>query len=158
MGWAIKAPNHTPCVLISHDRLLLSGTLFVVACLLGSSSATQLLSLRGGAVRNACMHAWEACTRSQPASAPACPPGQPALDPIPPVPITPPVSPRSCSQKEKVAIIGSGNWGSAIAKVVGRNLLNLDGFEDEVRMWVYQEQVDGKNLTDIINEKHENVK
>jgi hypothetical protein len=25
-------------------------------------------------------------------------------------------------------------------------------------MWVYQEQVDGKNLTDIINEKHENVK
>jgi hypothetical protein len=28
----------------------------------------------------------------------------------------------------------------------------------QVRMWVYQEQVDGKNLTDIINEKHENVK
>lgn len=25
-------------------------------------------------------------------------------------------------------------------------------------MWVYQEQVDGKNLTEIINEKHENVK
>lgn len=35
-------------------------------------------------------------------------------------------------KKEKVAIIGSGNWGSAIAKVVGRNLLNLDGFEKEV--------------------------
>jgi len=84
--------------------------LLFVTCILGSSVATQLLSLRGGA------------------------------------------------KKEKVAIIGSGNWGSAIAKVVGRNLLNLDGFEKEVRMWVYQEQVDGKNLTEIINEKHENVK
>jgi glycerol-3-phosphate dehydrogenase (NAD+) len=31
-------------------------------------------------------------------------------------------------------------------------------FEKEVRMWVFEEQVDGKNLTDIINEKHENVK
>mmetsp|Transcript_8613 Transcript_8613/g.25310 ORF Transcript_8613/g.25310 Transcript_8613/m.25310 type:complete len:367 (+) Transcript_8613:513-1613(+) len=65
---------------------------------------------------------------------------------------------RGGARKEKVAIIGSGNWGSAIAKVVGRNLLELGDFEDEVRMWVYQEQVDGKNLTDIINEKHENVK
>jgi glycerol-3-phosphate dehydrogenase (NAD+) len=37
-------------------------------------------------------------------------------------------------KKEKVAIIGSGNWGSAIAKVVGRNLLNLDGYEKEVRV------------------------
>lgn len=33
-----------------------------------------------------------------------------------------------------------------------------DMFEEEVRMWVFEEQVDGKNLTDIINEKHENVK
>ena len=78
----------------------------------------------------------------------------------------PPPAPRrltalaasAAQRKEKVAIIGSGNWGSAIAKVVGRNLLELGDFEDEVRMWVYQEQVDGKNLTDIINEKHENVK
>ena len=73
----------------------------------------------------------------------------------------PPPAPRrltalaasAAQRKEKVAIIGSGNWGSAIAKVVGRNLLELGDFEDEVRMWVYQEQVDGKNLTDIINEK-----
>ncbi len=60
--------------------------------------------------------------------------------------------------KQKVAIIGSGNWGSAIAKIIGKNTLHLDDFDDEVRMWVYQEQVDGKNLTDIINEQHENVK
>ncbi|KAM3583687.1 hypothetical protein VKS41_003659 [Umbelopsis sp. WA50703] len=59
----------------------------------------------------------------------------------------------------KVSIIGSGNWGSAIAKIVGHNARqHSDMFEKEVRMWVFEEQVDGKNLTDIINEKHENVK
>merc|ERR1719478_804336 len=60
--------------------------------------------------------------------------------------------------KEKVTIVGSGNWGSAIAKIIGRNVLDREEFDDEVRMWVYQEQVDGKNLTDIINTEHENVK
>merc|ERR1719453_1126732 len=60
--------------------------------------------------------------------------------------------------KEKVTIVGSGNWGSAIAKIIGRNVLERDEFDDEVKMWVYQEQVDGKNLTDIINTEHENVK
>lgn len=57
-----------------------------------------------------------------------------------------------------MCIIGSGNWGSAIAKIVGRNVLDRDQFEDEVTMWVFQENVDGKNLTDIINNEHENVK
>ena len=57
-----------------------------------------------------------------------------------------------------MAIIGSGNWGSAIAKIIGRNVLGRDEFDDEVKMWVFQEQVDGKNLTDIINSEHENVK
>ena len=57
-----------------------------------------------------------------------------------------------------MTIVGSGNWGSAIAKIVGRNVLALDDFDDEVRMWVFEEQVDGKNLTSIINSEHENVK
>merc|ERR1719478_1754678 len=60
--------------------------------------------------------------------------------------------------KEKVTIVGSGNWGSAIAKIIGRNVLDREEFDDEVKMWVYQEQVDGRNLTDIINAEHENVK
>ncbi|KAG0083194.1 Glycerol-3-phosphate dehydrogenase, partial [Podila minutissima] len=59
---------------------------------------------------------------------------------------------------EKVALIGSGNWGSAVAKIIGRNVQNFDHFKKEVKMWVYEEQVDGMNLTDIINTKHENVK
>ncbi|KAI9285655.1 glycerol-3-phosphate dehydrogenase [NAD+] [Umbelopsis sp. AD052] len=59
----------------------------------------------------------------------------------------------------KVAIIGSGNWGSAIAKIVGENAQkHSELFDRQVRMWVFEEQVDGRNLTDIINEKHENVK
>lgn len=60
--------------------------------------------------------------------------------------------------KEKVAIIGSGNWGSAIAKIIGRNVLTKDTFDPEVRMWVFEEVVDGRNLTEIINTEHENVK
>ncbi|KAI8888800.1 glycerol-3-phosphate dehydrogenase [NAD+] [Backusella circina FSU 941] len=61
--------------------------------------------------------------------------------------------------KQRVTIIGSGNWGSAIARVCAQNVIrHPDLFEREVRMWVFQEQIDGRNLTDIINEKHENVK
>lgn len=49
--------------------------------------------------------------------------------------------------------------GSTIAKLVAENTAaHPDLFEKEVQMWVYEEQVDGKNLTDLINEKHENVK
>ena len=59
---------------------------------------------------------------------------------------------------KKVAIIGSGNWGSAISKIIGNNVKKFDLFHDEVRMWVYEELIDGKKLTEIINSQHENVK
>ncbi|KAI8994862.1 glycerol-3-phosphate dehydrogenase [NAD+] [Pilobolus umbonatus] len=62
-------------------------------------------------------------------------------------------------QKHKVAIIGSGNWGSAIARVCAQNAIRHPNlFEREVRMWVYEEIIDGKKLSDIINEENENVK
>ena len=60
---------------------------------------------------------------------------------------------RGGASKEKVTIIGSGNWGSAIAKIIARNVLDRDEFDTEVKMWVYEEQVDGRNLTEIINEE-----
>ncbi|ORX93294.1 NAD-dependent glycerol-3-phosphate dehydrogenase [Basidiobolus meristosporus CBS 931.73] len=60
--------------------------------------------------------------------------------------------------QEKVALIGSGNWGSAIAKIVGSNVLQNAEFDKEVRMWVFEEMVDGRKLTEIINNDHENVK
>lgn len=60
---------------------------------------------------------------------------------------------------KKVAIIGSGNWGSAIARVVGENVVKFnDQFDTEIKMYVYEEIVNGRKLTEIINEDHENVK
>ncbi|GMM57259.1 glycerol-3-phosphate dehydrogenase (NAD(+)) [Maudiozyma humilis] len=59
----------------------------------------------------------------------------------------------------KIAVIGSGNWGTTIAKVVAENAaLNPQLFGQEVRMWVFEEEIEGKKLTEIINTEHENVK
>jgi len=58
----------------------------------------------------------------------------------------------------KVCIIGSGNWGSAIAKIVGSTVPNLPEFHNDVKMYVYEEMVGGQKLTEIINTKHENTK
>lgn len=61
--------------------------------------------------------------------------------------------------KEKVAIIGSGNWGSSIAKIIGKNTARQpELFESRVDMWVFEEEVNGRKLTEIINTDHENVK
>ncbi|KAJ3121684.1 Glycerol-3-phosphate dehydrogenase [Nowakowskiella sp. JEL0407] len=61
--------------------------------------------------------------------------------------------------KEKVAIVGSGNWGTTVAKIVGNNVLGqLDTFNRVVQMWVHEEIVNGRKLTDIINNDRENVK
>lgn len=60
---------------------------------------------------------------------------------------------------QKVCIVGSGNWGSAIAKIVGFNAeARPDLFDIDVNMWVFEEQVNGRKLTEIINTEHENVK
>jgi glycerol-3-phosphate dehydrogenase (NAD+) len=71
---------------------------------------------------------------------------------------------NSSEQLEKVCIVGSGNWGSAIATLVGRNCERLPYFESVVNMWVFEEevQVDDtgsmQKLTEVINTRHENVK
>jgi len=82
---------------------------------------------------------------------------------------------------EKVALIGSGNWGSAIATKLGKNALTEDMFDSTVEMWVFEEYVkkegekwvrpargakppEGKTwvdegyspLTEVINSIHEN--
>uniref|UniRef100_A0A674D9R3 Glycerol-3-phosphate dehydrogenase [NAD(+)] n=1 Tax=Salmo trutta TaxID=8032 RepID=A0A674D9R3_SALTR len=59
---------------------------------------------------------------------------------------------------KKVCIVGSGNWGSAIAKIVGHNAKGSNRFDPIVNMWVFEEMIDGKKLTEIINTEHENVK
>uniref|UniRef100_A0A672GK77 Glycerol-3-phosphate dehydrogenase [NAD(+)] n=1 Tax=Salarias fasciatus TaxID=181472 RepID=A0A672GK77_SALFA len=57
-----------------------------------------------------------------------------------------------------ICIVGSGNWGSAVARIVGRNVQLLQRFAPMVKMWVKEEHVDCRKLTDIINTEHENIK
>ncbi|KAG8191375.1 hypothetical protein JTE90_006119 [Oedothorax gibbosus] len=59
---------------------------------------------------------------------------------------------------KKISIIGSGNWGTAIARIVGNNVRDSDAFDSEVRMYVFEEMVDGRKLSEIINTQHENIK
>ncbi|KAH3703823.1 glycerol-3-phosphate dehydrogenase [NAD(+)], cytoplasmic-like [Dreissena polymorpha] len=61
--------------------------------------------------------------------------------------------------KKTVCIVGSGNWGSAIARIVGTNILdNPDTFHSRVNMYMYEEKYEGRKLTEVVNEMHENVK
>uniref|UniRef100_A0AC34RDG3 Glycerol-3-phosphate dehydrogenase [NAD(+)] n=1 Tax=Panagrolaimus sp. JU765 TaxID=591449 RepID=A0AC34RDG3_9BILA len=60
---------------------------------------------------------------------------------------------------KKVALIGSGNWGSAIARIVGSTTKkNPELFDSCVKMWVFEENINGRKLSEIINTDHENVK
>ena len=66
----------------------------------------------------------------------------------------------------KVAVIGSGNWGTAVAKRIALNIIEAakkgasskQQFQDEVKMWVYEETVDDRKLSEIINTEHTNPK
>lgn len=80
----------------------------------------------------------------------------------------------SFEHKHKVTVIGSGNWGTTVAKLVAESTReHPDIFETDVQMWVYEEQVilgedspfcdpsigtTPQKLTSIINKHHENVK
>lgn len=66
--------------------------------------------------------------------------------------------PGISGEKEKVCIIGSGNWGSAISRIIGRNVAIHQEFRTRVKMWVHEEYINGRKLTEIINTRHENVK
>ncbi|KDO35417.1 glycerol-3-phosphate dehydrogenase [Saprolegnia parasitica CBS 223.65] len=63
------------------------------------------------------------------------------------------------THRKKVVLVGSGNWGSAIARIVGDNITaNPQLFEPTLNMWVFEEMVNERKLTEIINTEHENVK
>jgi len=59
---------------------------------------------------------------------------------------------------KKVVIIGSGNFASALAPIVGKNCERLDEMQTTVNMWVYEEEFEGQKLSEVINTEHENRK
>ncbi|KAK9771332.1 putative Glycerol-3-phosphate dehydrogenase [NAD(+)] [Seiridium cardinale] len=85
-----------------------------------------------------------------------------------------PANAEKHERRHKVTVVGSGNWGSTVAKIVAENTKeHPDIFEEEVQMWVYEEEVTiskdsphydpsigdaPQKLTDVINKCHENVK
>ncbi|ORY82461.1 glycerol-3-phosphate dehydrogenase [Protomyces lactucae-debilis] len=63
----------------------------------------------------------------------------------------------------RVAVIGSGNWGTAIAKIVAENTQDEAlGFARQVNMWMFEETIDyegrQRKLTEVFNERKQNVK
>ncbi|EFJ50801.1 hypothetical protein VOLCADRAFT_57957 [Volvox carteri f. nagariensis] len=61
----------------------------------------------------------------------------------------------------RVAMIGSGAWACAAVRMMAQNTLAhdpADNFTDEIKMWVYEEEYEGRKLTEVINETHENPK
>lgn len=60
--------------------------------------------------------------------------------------------------KHRISIIGSGNWGTAIAKLIAENVINKPDYDDQVLMWTFEEIINDRKLTDIINTKKENTK
>lgn len=63
---------------------------------------------------------------------------------------------------DKVCIVGSGNWGSAIATIIGQNCACFDCFETKVNMWVFEEEVlynrKSWKLSELINTHRINSK
>ena len=59
---------------------------------------------------------------------------------------------------KRIGIIGSGNWGTAVARIVAENVQDLPDFDKTVKMWVFDEKINGESLVKIINATHENVK
>lgn len=62
------------------------------------------------------------------------------------------------AQAKKICVVGSGSWGSVVAKIIGNNVQGKSSYVDRVSLYVHDEIVDGKKLSEIINLKHENTK
>jgi glycerol-3-phosphate dehydrogenase len=54
-----------------------------------------------------------------------------------------------------------GAWATAAARVAAKNLLKKDSrfvFKPSLKMWVFEELFRDRKLSELINERHENVK
>ncbi|KAJ3778520.1 NAD-dependent glycerol-3-phosphate dehydrogenase C-terminus-domain-containing protein [Lentinula raphanica] len=69
--------------------------------------------------------------------------------------------PQSADDRElpiqKIAVVGSGSWGTALARIAALNAAEKKGFDHEVRMWVREREIPGQGLlTEVINSTHMN--
>lgn len=70
-----------------------------------------------------------------------------------------PVPQRAPGTIDRVAVIGSGSWGTALARIAAINAAEKEGFVKEVRLWVREREIPGKGLlTEIMNKEHENAR
>jgi len=64
--------------------------------------------------------------------------------------------------KKNVTVVGSGNWGMAIATIIAGNTARHPDFEDNLTVWMFDEEVQHKGvkrkLSELFNETKENVK
>mmetsp|Transcript_133899 Transcript_133899/g.317448 ORF Transcript_133899/g.317448 Transcript_133899/m.317448 type:complete len:366 (-) Transcript_133899:106-1203(-) len=64
--------------------------------------------------------------------------------------------------KLNVTVVGSGNWGMAIATIIAGNTSRHPEFEDNLTVWMFDEEVQHKGvkrkLSEVFNETKENVK
>lgn len=54
---------------------------------------------------------------------------------------------------KKVCVVGAGNWGTTIAILIANNMKH-----QKIILWCYEEDINGRNLTEIINSDHQNPK
>jgi glycerol-3-phosphate dehydrogenase (NAD+) len=59
---------------------------------------------------------------------------------------------------EIVAVLGSGSVGTVVADLISVNIRRLPRYVHKVKWWVFHEIINGEKLSDIVNNKHENVK
>lgn len=55
----------------------------------------------------------------------------------------------------------AGAWATAAAKLAAENIAKPDKqaiFQPSIKMWVYEEAVNGRKLSQIVNEEHQNAK
>eukprot|EP00928_Gymnodinium_smaydae_P008512 TRINITY_DN1309_c0_g1_i6.p2 TRINITY_DN1309_c0_g1~~TRINITY_DN1309_c0_g1_i6.p2 ORF type:complete len:369 (-),score=118.00 TRINITY_DN1309_c0_g1_i6:195-1301(-) len=64
--------------------------------------------------------------------------------------------------KKNVTVVGSGNWGMAIATIIAGNTSRHSEFNDDLTVWMFDEEVQHKGikrkLSEVFNETKENVK
>lgn len=59
---------------------------------------------------------------------------------------------------KRLAVIGSGNFGSCMARHCAETIKNMPEMDPVIKMWVFDEVVNGESLVKYINEHHENIK